>query len=164
MTNRTKPKGGRRRRVLAAGSVMVVLSLGLSLTPIAASADTPATQTSGQASTIEQIIRDATPTGHLRALIVKVTKGDRSGTIANVLKKSPAAGKVHLKTGNRAVGNGAGQGIVLGNSLAGYIDAKSGKKLTFMVAVDNVPISSPLEFFKVVDDQARMVATIYRSL
>jgi D-alanyl-D-alanine carboxypeptidase/D-alanyl-D-alanine-endopeptidase (penicillin-binding protein 4) len=84
----------------------------------------------------------------------------RSGTIANVLKKSPAAGKVNLKTGNRVVSNAAGQGIVLGNSLAGYIKAKSGKRLTFMVVVGNVPISAPSEFFTVVDEQAEMVAEI----
>lgn len=88
----------------------------------------------------------------------------RSGTAANVLEKSPAAGKVNTKTGNRVVGTPAGQGIVLGNSFAGYIRAKSGKKLTFMVAVGNVPIAGTPEFFKVVDDQARMVAEIQQAL
>jgi D-alanyl-D-alanine carboxypeptidase/D-alanyl-D-alanine-endopeptidase (penicillin-binding protein 4) len=84
----------------------------------------------------------------------------RSGTAANVLEKSPAAGKVNTKTGNRVVGTPAGQGIVLGNSFAGYIRAKSGKKLTFMIAVGNVPISGTPAFFKVVDDQGEMIERI----
>jgi D-alanyl-D-alanine carboxypeptidase len=111
-----------------------------------------------------QFYRKARSTDYGDALFDALPVLGRSGTIANVLKKSPAAGKVHLKTGNRVVGTPAGQGIVLGNSLAGYINAKSGKKLTFMVAVGNVPISGTPEFFKVVDDQARMVAEIQQAL
>ena len=59
---------------------------------------------------------------------------------------SPAAGKVQMKTGNRVVGTTADQIIVLGNSLAGYIEAKTGRQLTFMVGVSNVPIATPAEF------------------
>lgn len=81
----------------------------------------------------------------------------RTGTIANVLSKSPAAGKVQVKTGNRAAGTAADQLILLGNSLAGYIHTKSGRQITFMIAVDNVPLSSPEEFLQVTIDQARMV-------
>ena len=50
------------------------------------------------------------------------------------------AGKVQLKTGNRVVGTAADQLIVLGNSLAGYIQTKSGRQVTFAITVDNVPI------------------------
>jgi D-alanyl-D-alanine carboxypeptidase/D-alanyl-D-alanine-endopeptidase (penicillin-binding protein 4) len=84
----------------------------------------------------------------------------RSGTAANVEAKSPAAGKVHTKTGNRVVGNAAGQGIVLGNSFAGYVNAKSGKKVVVMIVVGNVPIASTDEFFDVVDDQGEMLVEI----
>ncbi len=38
-----------------------------------------------------------------------------------------------MKTGNRVAGTPAEQIIVLGNSLAGYIEAKSGRQLTIMV-------------------------------
>lgn len=84
--------------------------------------------------------------------------------MANVLPDSPAAGHAQVKTGNRVVVTPAGQMIVLGNSLAGYIQANSGRQLTFMIAVGNVPISSIAEFEQVTDDQARMVAAIQQSL
>jgi D-alanyl-D-alanine carboxypeptidase len=84
--------------------------------------------------------------------------------MANVWPDSPAAGHARVKTGNRVVGTPAGQMIVLGNSLAGYIQAKSGRQVTFMIAVDNVPISSIDEFVQVTEDQARMVVAIQQSL
>ena len=87
----------------------------------------------------------------------------RTGTLANVLTTSPAAGKARIKTGNRVVGTAAGQTIVLGNSLAGYIQAKSGRLLTVMVATGNVPISTPVEFEHVTNDQAEMVADIQQA-
>ena len=87
----------------------------------------------------------------------------RTGTLANVLTTSPAAGKARIKTGNRVVGTAAGQTIVLGNSLAGYIQAKSGRLLTVMVATGNVPISTPLEFEHVTNDQAVMVQDIQQA-
>jgi D-alanyl-D-alanine carboxypeptidase/D-alanyl-D-alanine-endopeptidase (penicillin-binding protein 4) len=87
----------------------------------------------------------------------------KDGTLANVLTDSPAAGKVQMKTGNRVVGTPAGQIIVLGNSLAGYVEAKSGRRLTIMVAVSNVPISTPAEFEKVTADQAAMVVAVQQA-
>ena len=107
-----------------------------------------------------QFYRKVRPTDYGDAFFESLPVLGRSGTAANVLVKSPAAGKVNTKTGNRVVGTPAGQGIVLGNSFAGYIKAKSGKKLTFMIAVGNVPIASTPEFFKVSDDQAEMIAEI----
>jgi D-alanyl-D-alanine carboxypeptidase len=53
------------------------------------------------------------------------------------------------------VGTPADQIIVLGNSLAGCAQTKSGRYVVFMMAVDNVPISTPEEFLAVTDDQAR---------
>jgi D-alanyl-D-alanine carboxypeptidase/D-alanyl-D-alanine-endopeptidase (penicillin-binding protein 4) len=87
----------------------------------------------------------------------------KDGTLADVLKDSPAAGKVPMKTGNRVVGTPAEQIIVLGNSLAGYIEAKSGRKLTFMIAVGNVPIATTAEFLQVTNDQAKMAAAIQQA-
>jgi D-alanyl-D-alanine carboxypeptidase/D-alanyl-D-alanine-endopeptidase (penicillin-binding protein 4) len=88
----------------------------------------------------------------------------RSGTMADVLPNSPVAGHAQVKTGNRVVGTPADQLIVLGNSLAGYIQAKSGRQVTFMIAVGNVPISSVAEFLTVTEDQARMIEAIYQAL
>jgi serine-type D-Ala-D-Ala carboxypeptidase/endopeptidase (penicillin-binding protein 4) len=87
----------------------------------------------------------------------------RDGTLANVLSDSPVAGKVRMKTGNRVVGTEADQIIVLGNSLAGYIEAKSGRLLTIMVAVGNAPIATPAEFEQVTADQAKMVSEVQQA-
>ena len=87
----------------------------------------------------------------------------KDGSLANVLPDSPAAGKVRMKTGNRVAGTPAGQIIVLGNSLAGYIEATSGRQLTFMVGVSNVPIATPAEFQQVTEDQAKMTAAIQQA-
>jgi D-alanyl-D-alanine carboxypeptidase/D-alanyl-D-alanine-endopeptidase (penicillin-binding protein 4) len=108
--------------------------------------------------------RAATQTPYAQALFDSLPVLGKSGTMANVLPDSPAAGHAQVKTGNRVVGTPAGQMIVLGNSLAGYIQAKSGRQLTFMIAVGNVPISSVAEFLQVTDDQARMVAAIQQAL
>jgi D-alanyl-D-alanine carboxypeptidase len=108
--------------------------------------------------------RAATQTPYAQTLFDSLPVLGRSGTIANVLPDSPAAGHVQVKTGNRVVATPADQEIVLGNSLAGYIQAKSGRQATFMIAVDNVPISSFAEFLQVTEDQARMVAAIQQSL
>jgi D-alanyl-D-alanine carboxypeptidase len=61
-------------------------------------------------------------------------------------------------------GTPAGQIFLLGNSLAGYVDAKSGKRVVFMIAVDNVPLSTPTGVLEVTADQARMVGAIYRTM
>jgi len=108
--------------------------------------------------------RAATETPYAQALFDSLPVLGKSGTMANVLPDSPAAGHAQVKTGNRVVGTPAGQMIVLGNSLAGYIQAKSGRQLTFMIAVANVPISSIAEFEQITPDQARMVAAIQQSL
>ncbi len=106
----------------------------------------------------------ATQAPYGKALFDALPVLGKSGTVADVLASSPAAGKVQLKTGNRVVGTEADQLIVLGNSLAGYIQTKSGRQVTFAIAVDNVPISSPIEFLQVTDDQARMVEFIQQGL
>ena len=86
------------------------------------------------------------------------------GTLANVLVDSPAAGHAQIKTGNRVVGTAADQLIVLGNSLAGYVQAQSGRRVVIMIAVGNVPIDSVTEFEGVTADQARMVEAIQQQL
>jgi serine-type D-Ala-D-Ala carboxypeptidase/endopeptidase (penicillin-binding protein 4) len=88
----------------------------------------------------------------------------RDGTMANVLPHSRAAGHAQIKTGNRVVGNPAGQIMVLGNSLAGYIHTRSGRRVTVMIAVGNVPLSSDEGFLAVVNDQAKMIAAIQADL
>ena len=88
----------------------------------------------------------------------------RDGTLANVYPKSPAAGHAQIKTGNRVIGTEAGQILVLGNSLAGYVQTKSGRRIVFMIAVGNVPVPTVEAFLSVVNDQARMVIAIQQNL
>jgi hypothetical protein len=57
-----------------------------------------------------------------------------------------------------------GELIVLGNSLAGYAQATSGRRVVFMIAVGNVPISTAAEFLQVTNDQAEMVVAIQQLL
>jgi PBP4 family serine-type D-alanyl-D-alanine carboxypeptidase len=103
------------------------------------------------------LYRNATATPYAQALFDSNPILGKDGTLGNVLTDSPAAGKAHLKTGNRVTGTAAQQLIVLGNSLAGYVEGKSGRQFTVMVAMDNMPLASVIEFTKVTEDQARMV-------
>jgi D-alanyl-D-alanine carboxypeptidase/D-alanyl-D-alanine-endopeptidase (penicillin-binding protein 4) len=88
----------------------------------------------------------------------------RNGTLANVQARSPAAGRAQVKTGNRVVQDASGRTLVLGNSLAGYAETRSGRVVAFMIATGNVPISTPEGFETITNDQARMVAAIQQDL
>lgn len=113
---------------------------------------------------LAQFLRGAAPTPYGTALADALPVLGRSDTLANVLPQSPAAGHAQIKTGNRVIGTPADQIIVLGNSLAGYIQTKSGRQVTVMIAVGNVPISTPADVLTVTDDQARMVEAVQQSL
>jgi D-alanyl-D-alanine carboxypeptidase/D-alanyl-D-alanine-endopeptidase (penicillin-binding protein 4) len=113
---------------------------------------------------LAMFLRGVTHTGYAKTLLAGLPILGRDGTLANVLPRSPAAGHAEVKTGNRVVGNPAGQIMVLGNSLAGYATTRSGRRVTFMVVVGNVPLTSALAFLKVVADQSRMVAAIQQDL
>jgi D-alanyl-D-alanine carboxypeptidase/D-alanyl-D-alanine-endopeptidase (penicillin-binding protein 4) len=107
--------------------------------------------------------KDATKAPYATALADSLPILGKDGTLANVLTDSPAAGKIRMKTGNRVAGTPANQIIVLGNSLAGYVEAKSGRQLTIMVAVSNVPIATPAEFEQVTADQSKMAVAIQQA-
>jgi D-alanyl-D-alanine carboxypeptidase/D-alanyl-D-alanine-endopeptidase (penicillin-binding protein 4) len=113
---------------------------------------------------LAQFLRGVASTPYGTALADALPVLGRSGTLANVLPQSPAAGHAQIKTGNRVIGTPADQIIVLGNSLAGYIQTKSGRQVTVMIAVGNVPISTPADVLTVTDDQARMVEAVQQSL
>jgi serine-type D-Ala-D-Ala carboxypeptidase/endopeptidase (penicillin-binding protein 4) len=115
------------------------------------------------ATALATFYKQATQAPYATALADSLPILGKDGTLANVLPDSPAAGKVQMKTGNRVVGTEADQIIVLGNSLAGYIQANSGRPLTFMVAVSNVPIATPAEFEQVTADQAKMAVAIQQA-
>ncbi len=112
---------------------------------------------------LAQFYRVVTNTPYAEALRDSLPILGRDGTLATTIPHSPAAGKSLIKTGNRAVGTPAGQLLLLGNSLAGYIEAKSGRQLTFFIGVANVPLASVAAFLQVTTDQARMVAAIQQA-
>ncbi len=113
---------------------------------------------------LAMFLRNVETTPYGTALFNALPVLGRSGTMANVLPNSAAAGRAQVKTGNRVMSTSAGQIIVLGNSLAGYVETKSGRQVTFMIAVGNVPISAPAEFEVITADQARMVVAIQQDL
>jgi D-alanyl-D-alanine carboxypeptidase/D-alanyl-D-alanine-endopeptidase (penicillin-binding protein 4) len=114
-------------------------------------------------SALAKFYQAASTTPYGKALFDALPTLGRQGTAATLVPNSAAAGHVQVKTGNRVVGTPADQLIVLGNSLAGYIRAKSGRTLTFMIAVGNVPIATPEEFLTITDEQAQMIVAIQQS-
>lgn len=75
---------------------------------------------------------------------------------------NPACGRVYAKTGTSInydpLNNRA---ILFAKSLAGYIDAKSGKRLVFAVYANNVPISSLDDMTDVGEDLGNIAGLIY---
>src|SRR5918998_879533 len=86
------------------------------------------------------------------------------GTQAEALKDSPAVGKIRVKDGTRVIPTPAGQGIVLGKTLVGYVEAESGRRLMISIMTGNVPVASAQEIFPVVEnvteDQDELAAEI----
>jgi D-alanyl-D-alanine carboxypeptidase/D-alanyl-D-alanine-endopeptidase (penicillin-binding protein 4) len=108
--------------------------------------------------------KNATGAPYAQALFDSLPILGRDGSLANVQPDSPAAGKAQLKTGNRAAGPPTtGQVILLGNSLAGYVQGKSGRQFTVMIAMGNMPFTTIAEFVAVTDDQAKMVAAMQQA-
>jgi serine-type D-Ala-D-Ala carboxypeptidase/endopeptidase (penicillin-binding protein 4) len=109
-------------------------------------------------------LRRAKTASYGRSLFDALPVLGRNGTVANVLIKSPVAGHAQFKTGNRAVGSPTNQVVPLGNSLAGYVQTKSGRHVTAMVVVGNVPATSSSIVMSASAQQAKMVAAIYNDL
>jgi len=105
----------------------------------------------------------ATQTPYAKALHDSLPILGKDGTLATSVPNSPAAGKAQIKTGNRVVGTPAGQLLLLGNTLAGYIQAKSGRELTCFIGVVNVPLATTADFLQVTADQAEMVVAIQQA-
>jgi D-alanyl-D-alanine carboxypeptidase/D-alanyl-D-alanine-endopeptidase (penicillin-binding protein 4) len=116
------------------------------------------------AAAMATFLRRAASTSYGPTLYNALPVLGRNGTLANDLPKSSVAGHAEVKTGNRAVGSATNQLILLGNTLAGYLETKSGSRVTFMVAVGNVPIASSSGVLEVTDEQAQMVAAMYKDL
>jgi D-alanyl-D-alanine carboxypeptidase/D-alanyl-D-alanine-endopeptidase (penicillin-binding protein 4) len=115
-------------------------------------------------SALATLLRGVATTAYGSVLFHAVPTLGRDGTLADVFPKSPAAGHAQIKTGNRVVATPSGVILVLGNSLAGYVHTRSGRRVVLMIAVGNVPTASTEAFLKVVNDQARMVIAIQQDL
>jgi D-alanyl-D-alanine carboxypeptidase len=72
-----------------------------------------------------------------------------------------AMGQVHAKTGTYVDGS-TGVLILKGQALGGYIDAKSGKRLVFEMAINEIPIASIDELLQVFQDQGTISAILWR--
>ncbi|TCK35033.1 D-alanyl-D-alanine carboxypeptidase/D-alanyl-D-alanine-endopeptidase (penicillin-binding protein 4) [Paraburkholderia sp. BL8N3] len=70
-----------------------------------------------------------------------------------------AKGQVHAKTGTYV----SGPPLTLkGQALAGYMNARSGRQLVFMLAVNNVPISSINDVLAVFQDEGTIAAILWK--
>jgi len=84
------------------------------------------------------------------------------GTLADVAKGTPAAGRIQAKTGTRLHVTDAGQALLTGNAHVGYIRARSGRQLVFADFVRDVPLPSPERLREVDADQTAIEAAIQR--
>src|SRR5882724_3180798 len=97
---------------------VLALSLGLSAVALNARAASAETSQSAQASAIAKIVQDAMKTQHLRAVIVKVTQGDKvvtSQAFGESVTGVPATTAMHFR-------NGAVAFAYLGTLLMEFVD------------------------------------------
>ena len=88
----------------------------------------------------------------------------RSGSLANTLPDSPAAGHVFAKTGIRGTTTPDGRTRLLAFNLVGYISTESGRRLSFALMVNNVPLEQFGDVLDVFNDQGSMSAALQQGL
>jgi D-alanyl-D-alanine carboxypeptidase/D-alanyl-D-alanine-endopeptidase (penicillin-binding protein 4) len=88
----------------------------------------------------------------------------RTGTLADVLPHSPAAGHVQLKDGTRAAGSPiTGQTLLTAKTVGGYVTARSGRQLAIAIFINNVPINSLEAVHAVAEDQGAIAAAVQQA-
>lgn len=70
---------------------------------------------------------------------------------------APAKGQVHAKTGTFIEGS-----LIKGQAFAGYINAKSGRKLAYELVVNNVPFKTINDVIHVFQDEGAISAILWR--
>jgi len=76
---------------------------------------------------------------------------------------NPACGHVYAKTGTTGTYDPLNnRGILLAKSLAGYVDARSGKRVAFAVFVNNVPFEDVKDMMAAGDDLGTIAGLIYK--
>jgi PBP4 family serine-type D-alanyl-D-alanine carboxypeptidase len=79
----------------------------------------------------------------------------RDGTLVDIQTASPAAGKVHAKTGTFSTYDPLNRRLlVTGKGLAGYMTTKSGERLAFAIYVNNVSVPTERDAVKRIAGQA----------
>ncbi len=114
-------RGGLRpaRRVLVAGAVLAVLTLGVPAVASGATATSTPTPPGQTASAITDIVENAMATEHLRSVIIKVTQGDQvviRQAFGTSMDGVPATTDMHFR-------NGAVAFAYLGTLLMQFVDA-----------------------------------------
>jgi D-alanyl-D-alanine carboxypeptidase len=89
----------------------------------------------------------------------------RNGSLATTtLVDSPAAGQVFAKTGTRATTTPNGRTLLLGQTLVGYVSTVSGRKLSYALLVNNVPLRQFDDILGVFNDQGTMSGALQQGL
>jgi CubicO group peptidase (beta-lactamase class C family) len=107
-----------RRRIVGTSAITIALSLGISAVWLNARPTPAVPSQSSQASAIATIVQNAMKTEHLRAVIVKVTQGDKvviSQAFGESINGVPATTAMHFR-------NGAVAFAYLGTLLMEFVD------------------------------------------
>ncbi|HHI9478958.1 TPA: D-alanyl-D-alanine carboxypeptidase/D-alanyl-D-alanine endopeptidase [Legionella anisa] len=84
------------------------------------------------------------------------------GSLAKAAQNIPAVGKVHGKTGTSITYDFANQRFYsFSEVLSGYIDAKNGHLLVFIIAVSNTPLETLDDAFQIQKDVSVVAVEIY---
>ena len=88
----------------------------------------------------------------------------RDGSLADIGRDWPAAGKLRAKTGTNIGGDLLNERLVVnGKGLAGYLETKNGKQIVFAVFVNHLPVAGEVEAaLKVGDTVAEIAAAAYQ--
>ncbi len=86
------------------------------------------------------------------------------GSVAEVQKDSPAAGKVFAKTGTLGAGDLLNQRLrVETKALGGYIDAQSGRKLAIAIIVNQAMFDDLQGVFAANEDLGKIATSLYEA-
>ncbi|ACD20557.1 D-alanyl-D-alanine carboxypeptidase/D-alanyl-D-alanine-endopeptidase [Paraburkholderia phytofirmans] len=101
---------------------------------------------------------DALPVLGVDGSLATITAFESDATLAG------AKGQVHAKTGTYVTENPNTPTLpfLRGQSLAGYIDAKSGHRIAFVLTVNNVPISGISDVLAVFQDEGTISAMLWK--
>jgi D-alanyl-D-alanine carboxypeptidase/D-alanyl-D-alanine-endopeptidase (penicillin-binding protein 4) len=101
---------------------------------------------------------DSMPVLGVDGSLATITNFESDSTLAG------AKGQVHAKTGTYVAENrlAPGSPILKGQALAGYIDAKSGRRIAFFLTVNNVPITGIPDVLTVFQDEGTIAAMLWK--